>query len=184
MAGNTTLSAEWQPSGDGDVDPVCFPVACVCYVNEVRDVFDVVEFGDEKMPVESAIDVSVVLMDLFCGGDGRCHFLEAGVCDVRWDISQKHFRRESARNESTVSDTVFRQCLSVETLTINVLWQGKVDLAGLFSPVVAGEFVCAKSQLMLFGEALEELLDLRQGYPCSTLALQDHEDGVVWVLRW
>ena len=145
---------------------------------------DVVDFGDEKMSVKSAIDVSVVLMDLVSGGDGRCHFLEAGVCDVWWDISEEHFRRESARNESTVRDTVFRECFPVETLTIDVLWQGKVDLAGLFSPVVAGEFVCVKSQLMLFGEALEELLDLRQGCPRSTLALQDHEDGVVWVLRW
>ena len=125
------------------MDPVCFLVACVCYVDEVRDVLGVVDFSDEKMSVESAIDVSVVLMDLVCGGDGRCHFLESGVCDVRWDVSQKHFRRESAWNESTVRDTVFRECFAVQTLTIDVLWQGKVDLAGLFSPVVAGEFVCA-----------------------------------------
>ena len=54
------------------MDPVCFLVSCVCYVNEVRDVLDVVDFGDEKMSVESAVDVSVVLVDLVSGGDGRC----------------------------------------------------------------------------------------------------------------
>ncbi len=66
MAGAATLGAEWQSSRNCYVYAMCFLCSLVSDVDEMGNVGDVVEFCDDQVSVESAVYVSVVVMDLVC----------------------------------------------------------------------------------------------------------------------